>query len=111
MKKLVFVLFFFCFQNGALFAQNKEITPSKPIIVYGSNQCHHCLETKEFLTKKNIAFIFFDIDTDSVALHEMLKKVKTAGMSTSNLGIPVIDKNGTLFSNNGVFEDFLKKLE
>lgn len=111
MKNTLFLLLFFCFQNTTFFAQKSVSSQPQPILVYGSNQCHHCLETKAFLTKNNIAFVFFDIDTDTAALHEMLKKVKAAGISTSNLGIPVIDKNGTLFSNNGVFEEFLKKLE
>ena len=41
----------------------------------------------------------------------MLIKLKNASISTQNLGIPVIDKNGIIFTNNGVFEEFLQKLK
>ena len=41
----------------------------------------------------------------------MLTKLRNADISTSNLGIPVVDKKGVLFSNNGDFKEFLKKLE
>ena len=44
------------------------------------------------------------------ALNEMLAKLKKANISTNNLGIPVIDKYGELFSNNTTFDDFIKKL-
>jgi hypothetical protein len=37
--------------------------------------------------------------------------LRQANISTSNLGIPVVDKNGKLFSNVGDFQEFLKKLE
>jgi len=65
---------------------------------------------KKQLTENKITFTFFDIDTDNTALDEMLSKLKKANISTKNLGIPVIDKEGEIFSNNTNFEDFLKKL-
>ena len=54
MKKLVVVLFFFTalFQTN-VFAQE---TSKKVMVVYGSDQCHHCLDTKEYLKKNNIDF-------------------------------------------------------
>ena len=108
MKKLALFLFFFIalFQTD-LSAQEAS---KKVMIVYGSDECHHCIDTKAYLKKNNIDFIFFDIDKNADALKEMLSKLKNAGISTSNLGIPVIDKQGLIFTNNGVFEEFLKKL-
>lgn len=108
MKKILLLLFFFtAFIPSQLHAQ--EIS-KKAIIIYGSDDCHHCIDTKAYLKKNNIEFVFFDIDKNAVALKEMLAKLKNAGISTSNLGIPVIDKQGFIFTNNGVFEEFLKKL-
>jgi glutaredoxin 3 len=108
MKKILLLLFFFtAFIPSQLHAQEKS---KKAIIVYGSNDCHHCIDTKAYLKKNNIEFVFFDIDKNVAALKEMLAKLKNAGISTSNLGIPVIDKQGVIFTNNGVFEEFLKKL-
>lgn len=108
MKKILLLLFFFtAFIPSQLHAQ--EIS-KKAIIIYGSDDCHHCIDTKAYLKKNNIEFVFFDIDKNVAALKEMLAKLKNAGISTSNLGIPVIDKQGVIFTNNGVFEEFLKKL-
>lgn len=108
----------FCFFLSAIFTievsgqeNNQNSNKSDSIIIYGSDECHHCIETKAFLKDKNIAFIFYDIDKNPEALNEMLTKLRNAKMITSNLGIPVIDKKGVLFSNNGDFQEFLKKLE
>ncbi len=82
----------------------------KAILIYGSPDCHYCTDAKNILIENKIDFIFFDIDTDKVALNEMLAKLNAAKISTSGLGIPVIDKYGEIFSNNANFDDFLKKL-
>jgi glutaredoxin 3 len=89
----------------------KETQKSKVVIVYGSDECHHCTDTKAFLKENHIDFVFYDIDKNQEALKEMLTKLRNANISTSNLGIPVVDKQGIIFTNNGVFEDFLKKLK
>ena len=39
-----------------------------------------------------------------------LEQPKKANISLNNLGIPVIDKYGEIFTNNANFDDFLKKL-
>ncbi len=109
MKKTCFLfLLFFGFMNHSVMAQ--EVS-KKTIIIYGSDECHHCTDTKAFLKEKKIDFVFYDIDKNPSALQEMLAKLRKANMSTSNLGIPVVDKNGVLFSNNVDFQEFLKKLE
>jgi hypothetical protein len=40
----------------------------------------------------------------------MLAKLRKSNINTNNIGIPVIDKDGKLFSNNTTFDDFIKKL-
>lgn len=82
----------------------------KIIIVYGSPDCHYCTDAKNILTENKIDFVFYDIDTNKIALAEMLGKLGIANISTSGLGIPVIDKYGEIFSNNANFDDFIKKL-
>jgi glutaredoxin len=113
MKKITFLLLLFLglFQYN-LNAQTiaKPEKTKKIILVYGSPDCHYCTDAKNILIENKIDFIFYDIDTDKVALNEMLAKVKKANISTSNLGIPVIVKYGEIFSNNANFDDFLKKL-
>jgi glutaredoxin len=113
MKKItfLFLLFFFFFQfNLNAQAIAKPEKTKKVIIIYGSPDCHYCTDAKNILIENKIDFIFYDIDTDKVALNEMLAKLKAAKISTSGLGIPVIDKYGEIFSNNANFDDFLKKL-
>lgn len=109
MKKISFLfLFFFGLLNHSLMAQ--EVS-KKTIIIYGSDECHHCTDTKAYLKERKIDFVFYDIDKNPTALQEMLHKLRKANISLSNLGIPVVDKYGTLFTNNGDFQEFLKKLE
>ena len=110
-----FLLYFSLFHINLLAqvdtnSEKKIETTKKVIFVYGSSNCHYCTDAKNILIEKKIDFIFYDIDTDKVALNEMLTKLRKANISTNNLGIPVIDKYGELFSNNTTFDDFIKKL-
>mgnify|MGYP003412125919 CR=1 FL=1 len=107
MKKIIFLLFIIF----GTFSANAQEKKSVETIVYGSDECHHCIDTKAFLTKNNISFEFFDIDKNPEALKEMLLKLRNAKISTQNLGIPVVDKNGVIYMNNGVFEEFLQKIK
>ncbi|MDN3676101.1 glutaredoxin family protein [Flavobacterium paronense] len=117
MKKILFIFFF----STAIFrcdvyAQNTttavEIKKEKPmLILYGSDVCDHCIATQKYLKDNNIEFKFYDIDKNPEALKEMLFKLRNAKISTNNLGIPVVDKAGVLFTNVGGFEEFLEKLK
>jgi glutaredoxin 3 len=117
MRKLAFYfLFFLFFYQSNLVAQTsigkeepKEKT-TKVIFVYGSADCHFCIATKQKLIESKLNFVFYDIDTDKAALTEMLNKLRNANISTNNLGIPVIDKYGEIFTNNTDFQQFLLKV-
>ena len=114
MKKTtsLFLLLFALFQYNlnAQATTKPEKKDKKTILIYGSPDCHYCTDAKNILLENKIDFIFYDIDTNKVALNEILTKLKLAKISTSELGIPVIDKYGEIFSNNGNFNEFLKKL-
>lgn len=116
MKKSVTLFFFFIlFSGNIMLAQENQtkttIKNEKAVmIVYGSDECHHCTDTKKYLKENHIEFVFYDIDKNQEALKEMLFKLKNANISTNNLSIPVIDKQGVIFTNNIPFEEFLKKL-
>lgn len=112
MKKFFFTfLLTMCLYSVSWSQEKHPAATQKVMVVYGSDDCHHCIDTKTFLKENKIEFIFYDIDKNPEALKEMLGKLRAAGISTSNLGIPVIDKQGVVFTNNGVFEEFLKKLK
>lgn len=116
MKKIAFSIFFLiAFFKCDVYAQNTTISVAKnekpTLILYGSDVCDHCIATQKYLKDNNIEFKFYDIDKNPEALKEMLTKLRNAKMSTNNLGIPVVDKDGMLFTNVGVFEEFLEKLK
>lgn len=117
MKKVMYLFLIFLMMSQfnlsaqAIVKSEKNIEKiKKPIFIYGSSDCHFCIATKQKLIENKIDFVFYDIDTDKVALSEMLSKLKNANISTNNLGIPVIDKYGEIFTNNADFNDFLIKI-
>ena len=89
-----------------------QIQPEKQInlIVYGSDTCHYCLDTKTYLNENNIKYIYHDIDKNQEKLNEMITKLRANNISLSNLSLPVIDKNGFVFSNSIEFDKFLIKI-
>lgn len=114
-KSIALLCFLVLFVSHNLSAQENQTKntakDSKTVmIVYGSDECHHCTDTKKYLKENNIEFVFYDIDKNQEALKEMLFKLKKANISANNLSIPVIDKQGDVFTNNIPFEAFLKKL-
>lgn len=117
MKKIagLFLLFFTLFQfnlNAQAIVKKEKLDEEtkKVILIYGSPDCHYCTDAKNTLIEHKIDFIFYDIDADKAALNEMLTKLRKTNINTNNLGIPVIDKYGEIFSNNTTFDDFIKKL-
>ena len=113
-KYTVLALFFIVFFQSDLWAQKAIETNNadkKVVIIYGSEDCHYCIDTKKYLSDNKIAYVFYDIDKDKAALTEMLTKLRNAKISTNGLGIPVVDKYGEVFSNNTTFEDFINKLK
>lgn len=116
MKTIILNTFFsliFLFNTSVIENQNqfKNNNIQDVIIVYGSDTCHYCLDTKTFLNKNNIKYTYYDIDKNEKALNEMLNKLRAKKISVSDLKIPVIDKNGNIFTNNIKFEDFLNKIK
>jgi glutaredoxin 3 len=102
------------FNANVMAQENQTKAETKPektvMIVYGSDECYHCIDTQKYLKENHIEYLFYDIDKNQDALREMLFKLKNANISTNNLSIPVIDKQGVIFTNNIPFEEFLKKL-
>lgn len=111
LKVMRILLLFLCFSCIALGQTKTDLkTKATPILVYGSDTCHYCLETKAHLQVKEISFIYYDIDTNEIKLQEMLYKMRIAGFSTSNVQLPVIDKAGELFMNDQDFQFFLNRI-
>ena len=103
------ILFLFSIQIG-LSQENKTKSEQKTILIYGSDTCHYCVDTKKYAEEHQLKFIYFDIDKDEKALKEMLTKLRQNNISTANLNLPVVDKYGLVFTNEIDFSSFLKKL-
>ncbi|MCR4943622.1 MAG: glutaredoxin family protein [Clostridium sp.] len=59
------------------------------IKVYTTDSCPWCVKAKNYLKSKNIAFEEVNVAEDMIGREEMLKKSK-------QLGVPVLDINGTV---------------
>jgi glutaredoxin-like YruB-family protein len=66
-----------------------ESTTTKTVKVYSTAACPYCRMAKEFLEEKKIPFQNIDVGADRSALLEMREK-------SGQLGVPVIDINGTI---------------
>jgi glutaredoxin len=88
-----------------------EQSEKNNIIVYGSDSCHSCLDTKVFLKEREIKFIFYNIDLYKEKEQEMLVKLQKANISIRTLNLPVIDLKGQILLNKGNLDDFLKALD
>ncbi|MGP6458673.1 glutaredoxin family protein [Pseudomonas parakoreensis] len=58
------------------------------VVLYATDWCGYCKQTKRFLDSKGIAFREFDIEKDAEA--------RKAYEALGGRGIPLIDVNGTL---------------
>ncbi|WP_298237585.1 glutaredoxin family protein [uncultured Algibacter sp.] len=119
MKALIFSIVFILTLPTVSFGQTSaSVTDDvytkkelKKIIIYGNRTCHYCVDTKTYLTKKRISFVFYDLDIHSEKIEEMYVKLRKSGISTSNFQIPVVDKGGKIITNNyKTFDEFLSKL-
>lgn len=83
----------------------------KKLIVYGSDTCHYCMDTKTYLKKNNIEFVYFDVDVDLNKQNEMITKLQKAGIPLDAISLPIVDLGQKLIMNNVAdFEGFLKQL-
>ena len=57
--------------------------------VYSTKTCPWCVKAKEFLKSKNVKFEDIDVGADRKAATEMIEK-------SGQMGVPVIDINGTI---------------
>lgn len=66
--------------------------------VYTTNSCPWCVKAKTYLKSKNISFEELNVQEDMKAREEMVKKSK-------QMGVPVLDINGTIiigFDKNSI---------
>lgn len=67
---------------------SEQIRANAKVVLYATDWCGYCKQTKRFLDQKGIAFKEFDIEKDTEA--------RKAYEALGGRGIPLIDVNGTL---------------
>lgn len=99
-------------QEQSIDVKNQSVKKElKKLIVYGSDTCHYCLDTKAYLKKNNITFVYFDVDVDLNKQNEMISKLQKAGIPLDAISLPIVDLGQQLIMNNVAdFEGFLKQL-
>ena len=59
------------------------------IKVYSTPTCPWCVKAKDYLKKKDVDFVEFNVKEDEEAKKEMIAK-------SNQMGVPVLDINGTI---------------
>jgi len=77
--------------NALAQAQEKQ----KPILVYGSMECSHCVDFKDKLDSAGLEYTFYDVEKDQSKGDEMLLKVQRTGYQ-GYIKFPVIEVDGVI---------------
>lgn len=64
---------------------------ANPVIIYSTTWCGYCSALKDYLDKKNVAWVEKDIEKDAAAYKEVIEK-----MNGEMRGVPVSDVHGTI---------------
>lgn len=67
---------------------SEQVRANADVVLYATDWCGYCKQTKRFLDSKGIPFKEFDIEKDAEA--------RKAYEALGGRGIPLIDVNGTL---------------
>lgn len=67
----------------------------KSILVYGSDECSHCVEFKDKLDSAGLSYTFYDVEKDKSKGDEMLLKVQRTGYQ-GYVRFPVIEIDGEI---------------
>ena len=67
---------------------SEQVRANAKVVLYATDWCGYCKQTKRFLDQKGIPFKEFDIEKDTEA--------RKAYEALGGRGIPLIDVNGTL---------------
>ena len=59
------------------------------VVVYSTPSCGYCGMVKDFLRKKQVSFVEYDVSRDQRRADEMVRK-------SGQMGVPVVDVNGRI---------------
>ena len=75
--------------------QSSGINQTKDILVYGSDNCDHCVDFKAELDSVGFTYGFKDVEFSEALTNEMIHKVRAAGIM-GQINYPVIDVEGKI---------------
>lgn len=64
---------------------------TQPVIIYSTTWCGYCSALKDYLDKKNVAWVEKDIEKDAAAYKEVMEK-----LNGDFRGVPVSDVYGKI---------------
>ncbi|WPP51252.1 glutaredoxin family protein [Catalinimonas niigatensis] len=101
----IIALFILCFSlQQCMIDGSKESTTTeqsqdqKTILVYGSDECSHCVDFKKKLDSAGYEYTFYDVEKNQSLADEMLLKVQESGFQ-GYISFPVVEVNGVVKVN------------
>lgn len=85
---------------------SKTQAAPKSIIVYGSENCDHCLEFRQKADSLKIKYLFKDCEADERNYNELALKIQQANFP-GYVSFPVVEINGKLYVRPE-FDQFLE---
>ncbi|MFP4093778.1 MAG: glutaredoxin family protein [Cyclobacteriaceae bacterium] len=89
-------------------ADSEQAVAQKEIIVYGSDECNHCVDFKKKLDDAGLEYTFYDVEKDQSKVNDMLMVVQRAGIR-GNINYPVVVVDGDV-QISPTFEQFQKAM-
>jgi glutaredoxin len=79
-------------QSNVTSNPNAEVA-QKSIVIYGSNQCSHCMDFKAKLDSIGLIYTFNDVDMSDQYYNEMRNIIQSAGV-TGRVSFPIVLVDG-----------------
>ncbi len=99
---LPFIIIFLIFGCGSKSDWTERIRisdkSSKELIVYGSNNCEHCVAFDQKLDSAGVVYTFRDIDENNIYFLEVQRKIKSINYQ-GFVKFPVLDIEGEIHVN------------
>jgi len=110
-RYIAIILFLFhCISNsvnteGPIVGIHKE-----SLVVFGVDDCHYCMNTRQFLEKEQILFTFYNVDKNLEKRNEMVSALRKNNVDLTRLNMPVIQYRNKFLLREGELKQFLPRI-
>lgn len=77
-------------------SENKTVQVQKNVIIYGSENCDHCIEFRKYMDAAKFTYEFKDAEASEQVYQELLKKIQLANYK-GYVSFPVLDIEGKIY--------------